>query len=459
MPTLLTQSFENIPAGVTPTTANSGGGSDTGITTVSPGAGGLMVASTAITPAHGTKCLAITPASGAVDYWSWALNVPGATQWAARVYVNFPTVPPPMAFMQVRSTVGQVATFGFNSGGHFVFQNGNLPTVNTIWTSTNVVPTNTWLRFDMLVQIATSISGSTGNGILSMAYYPLDSMTATETFSSRTANTGTAALSEIRFGKLSGTMASVFYMDNAAVEDGQTTFLSVSSAVAPNPPTGITVSPGITSVACTCTAPAYDGGGTITQYIFTASSGQQAVSSTPSATIGGLAAGVPISVTAQAVNSAGTSAASVASTIVTPLGATQTVYPVADVTVTGWTPNIGSTVWGVTDEPGAPDDTNYATSVGNPSNVSLDVKMGTPLTPADNNGWSAIVRLEFVNGTSGTASIRLRQGSAGAIISSVAGITLTTGFADYAIPITSTQAANITDLTDLHIQLYGVTAS
>lgn len=448
MPTLLQNSAENVPNNTTPTLSNSAGGSDTGIGNIFP-TGGALVAST-LFAAHGTKSFAFTAVSGSADYFGWSLTA--ATTFASHFYVYFTAVPPTGAIHQYRSSAGQVATVGFNSVGHLVLQNGNLPTVDTVWTATQVIPTNEWVRIELGVKVGTT----TSNGVLSIGYYVLDSTTSIETFSQTNMNTGTANINEVRWGKLTGTDTTQFFIDDIAVKDGSTTFLGAIGAIAPGAPTGVTITAGTTSVSGTATAPASNGGSTITGYVYTASTGQSVSVAGLTFTITGLTAGTPVTVHAQAVNAVGTSGNSAESNSATPLSGIQTVYPIADVTVTNWTPSTGSTVWGVLDEVGTPDNTDYATSSNNPSSLLLDEKMGTmPGTPANANGWSAtITALLITPTTGGSAVLRIRQGSAGTIISTST-VTLSTTATTYTLAISSAQAANITDLTDLHWQILG----
>jgi Tol biopolymer transport system component len=96
----------------------------------------------------------------------------------------------------------------------------------------------------------------------------------------------------------------------------------LQTATAPGAPTGVAAAAGAGSARVTWTAPADDGGSTVSRYTATASPGGESCTWTSgdlACTISGLKAGTAYSVTATATNLAGTSAASSAASV-TPTG-------------------------------------------------------------------------------------------------------------------------------------------
>ena len=112
-----------------------------------------------------------------------------------------------------------------------------------------------------------------------------------------------------------------------------TTFsLVISPPSVPGSPTGITAVRGDTQATVSFTAPALDGGAVVTSYIVTSSPGNQTCTATAPTTtcdVTGLTNGTDYTFTVVAVNVAGNSLASAASSAVTPAG-----NPTAPTTVT-----------------------------------------------------------------------------------------------------------------------------
>lgn len=96
-------------------------------------------------------------------------------------------------------------------------------------------------------------------------------------------------------------------------------FTLTVTASAPGVPTSVTATPGDSRAVVSFTAPVSDGGSTITSYLVTSTpSGITASGSTSPVTVTGLTNGITYTFTVQAINVAGTSLASNASTGVTP---------------------------------------------------------------------------------------------------------------------------------------------
>lgn len=202
--------------GTTVTTGNSGGGSTTAWDLVSIPTGQTLTYSN--TQAFdGTLSYKITndtsTAAGALLRWGDTLALTSA---ALRVYVYLPGTNPTVAV--------NLATFSTNNSGTIasscklvLMTTGKLQLQDSsstgIWTSTNVLPTNTWVRLELYATPgATSTSGVVGAG------YATGTGALTEQFTSSTVNTGSGPIGRAQFGKTSGTWSGVtFYMDNIAL--------------------------------------------------------------------------------------------------------------------------------------------------------------------------------------------------------------------------------------------------
>ena len=94
--------------------------------------------------------------------------------------------------------------------------------------------------------------------------------------------------------------------------------LTVNAAAAPDAPTGVSAVAGTGQATVSFTAPANDGGATITGYEVTASDGTTATGSASPIMVTGLTNGAPYTFTVKAINSVGASQPSAASNSVTP---------------------------------------------------------------------------------------------------------------------------------------------
>jgi hypothetical protein len=440
------QSVENVPIGSTPTTGNSAGGGDVGLGNIAVGTGGTIVASTT-QAAHGTRSLAITAASGTPSYVGWSPTATGSA--AARFYVYLTVLPGSEAEWQARSASGQVVTVGFNSAGHMVLQNA---AATTVWTAISAFPLNTWIRVEAAVVVGTT----TGNGTLKAAYYVGDGTTATDSFTgTANQNTGTANINEVRWGKQTGTYTTTFYLDDIGLVTGSSAFMGPVSTTAPNPPTAITATAGILSATVNGTTPTFDGGSAITTYTATSSpgglTGTRTSSSMGAITVSGLTAGTAYTFTVKATNANGDSAASSASTSVTPTSPGQTVAPASDITTTGWTSSdsAGAGNFYTDIDEASPSDTDYVSSPSNPSSSVFEAKFATVATPADNNGWTLQIRARHRGATSNSLNVALVQNTT---VIAATTVTLTSSFATYTLTLTPTQGATITDLTNLRVR-------
>lgn len=444
--TTFLNSIENVPNGATPTTGNSAGGSDTGLGNISIGAGGAIVSDTT-QAAHGTQSLSVTAASGTASYVGWSPTASGSA--ATRIYVYFTAAPTAaMSFMQLRSASGIVGNVAFNATGKLILQNA---AGTTIWTATAAFPLNTWIRIGLGAVVGTTSS----NGTLNCAYYTLDSLTATDSFTgTANQNSGTANVNEARYGKLTGTYTTQWWMDDLALTTGSSAFVGPAGATVPNAPTGVTATAGILSANVSWTAPAFNGGSAITGYTVTSSPGgltSTVGGSTLSTTVSGLTAGTAYTFTVVAINAIPpTSAPSSPSSAVTPTAPGQAIAPASDITTTGWTSSDSAGVFATDIDEATPgSDTDYVSSPSNPSSSVFEVKFGGVATPADNNGWAVQVRARYRSASSNSLVIALVQGTT--VIASTT-VTLTASFATYTLTLTPTQGATISNLSDLRVR-------
>lgn len=135
---------------------------------------------------------------------------------------------------------------------------------------------------------------------------------------------GTVPYARLPIGQAAGTVAAgndARFADYAtritALEQGTTP--PAPGITVPGAPTAVSAIPGVQRAGVSFTAPASNGGAAITSYTVTASTGQTATGATSPIQVTGLTAGVAVTFTVKAKNSAGTGPASTASAAVTPL--------------------------------------------------------------------------------------------------------------------------------------------
>lgn len=120
------------------------------------------------------------------------------------------------------------------------------------------------------------------------------------------------------------------------------------------------------------------------------------------------------------------------------------VRPISDISAGAWTPSTGATLYGVLDE-STYDDADYITTT---SASSAEVKFAAANDPGVHTNHIIYYRAK---GT-GTLEARLYQG---ATLISTHNPTLTASFQTFTWSITSGEAANITDYTDLRVRFIG----
>lgn len=163
---------------------------------------------------HGSLSYLFQPTSGNDCTMTWMDLV--ATSGALRVYAYFPAFPTAtMEFAQFTTstsgTFAQLSRFGLTPSGKLQLQDS---AGTVLWMSTNTLAVNTWYRLEQEI----ILGGTATSGTINAAYYILDNTTAVETFSTSSANLGTAPLGWARFGKINMPPdITSFYMDGFAV--------------------------------------------------------------------------------------------------------------------------------------------------------------------------------------------------------------------------------------------------
>lgn len=172
--------------------------------------------------AHDTLSFLFQSSSGIENCLEWAYMA--SKKVAARCYIYLTALPPVTTdFLQLTTTdsglfeyIGRVAVNP--TGKVALYDNSGL-----LWTSTASLSISSWYRLELYGEIGlTSTSGT-----LQCAAYVLDNVSAIETYSTTSANTGTSvAIGMVRIGKgTATTMTSAFYMDGFAAEQQATGFL------------------------------------------------------------------------------------------------------------------------------------------------------------------------------------------------------------------------------------------
>lgn len=312
---LIRNTAEGQTNGTALTTANSGGSSGDAFGLVSV-VGGTVVFSTDHA-AHGTRGYKITcAASQTVDLRHNGLTGHTSAPWQTWLYL---TGNPPSAcdIGQIRSASGVSAKVQIDvSAGQprLKFTNGSS---SIVYSTINSIPINQWIRVELLITVGTTATNGRAQG----GYWLGDATTAASSFdTAATTDTGTATVTEYRYGKLTAAPAvPVFYLDDVSTNPGATAFIG--------PPAGstlpvLTASRGSTIVPITATA---TNGGVVS---LVQTSGPTATITGPDAT-GLFKVALPsgqatnIVVSATATNSGGTSAAQTFT--ITPTGGGSTV--------------------------------------------------------------------------------------------------------------------------------------
>lgn len=208
------------PSGAVVTSQNSGDDQNHFLQFINSSVGASTYSTTQA--AHGNQSFYIQPVNG--DAHSYALTNLATTRAAARMYIRL-TAAPTVGIDALQFTTPLYGTFSLLSRciiGSFAECKIMDPAGTTLWTSSSSLPLNTWIRLEMFTQIGTTGTDCT----IQFAYYTGDSTTATESFSTTTANLGTLPIGMVRFGKINNnTWTTPFYLDCLAVEQRASGFI------------------------------------------------------------------------------------------------------------------------------------------------------------------------------------------------------------------------------------------
>lgn len=221
--------------GTAVTTANSA--SPNAWTNVAAGAGGAIEFSDA-QKMHGALAYSYSPASGVACYTDWQ-NVAGANNAAsARVYVYLTGLPSANTRLlslldSTNATQGSVSIL---STGALQVQRA---AAATAFTTASSLSLNTWYRIEFAVTNATA---TTGSGTLATFLGDSSTPEAGLSDSITSVNFGTAALSNMRLGRIaaSGTMTT-FYVDDPAFATATSTLLGPAGSSVGLPVQDITI--------------------------------------------------------------------------------------------------------------------------------------------------------------------------------------------------------------------------
>jgi hypothetical protein len=330
---IVNNSAEGGTNGSTASTSNTGGASGNAFSTVSIASGSTFIFSNT-SPERGSLSYALTGVSGNTTFYGWSGY--NDTSMAVRFYFNMGSALPGVQIrpLNIRNSSAGAVNLVISATGVLSVQDST--SVNLVNFATPLA-TNTWYR----MEVGMTVSASAGT--IHAAYYLGDGSSPVDTqFTTSTANTGSTAITNVRFGSTtSSTRTGTAYFDDLAVANGTSTFIGVP--VAPSAPTGPTATAG-NGTASVAFTPGSTGGSAITSYTVTSTPGSFTGSGAASPIIvSSLTDGTAYTFTVHATNEIGTSSESSASNSVTPTaslptanaGNNQTVQPYADVFLSG----------------------------------------------------------------------------------------------------------------------------
>jgi hypothetical protein len=205
----LTNSAEGQVSGTVATTANTGGTSGDAFSA------GALAGSPTFTNAFaqsGSNAYEVAGTHGAQTTVGWTHT--GATTVEASFWVRFAGLPTVnnAIFAQVRNSSSSAFALVLNMAGTVAVQQASFSVVNT---STPTITTGAWYRVDLTVTRGTT----TSNGAITVAMYAASNLaTPFYSYTSATANTGTTALTQMKFGKAHNDGTVTMHLDNLSAE-------------------------------------------------------------------------------------------------------------------------------------------------------------------------------------------------------------------------------------------------
>lgn len=210
---LVQNTFDGGTSGVTISEVNSGGASGTPFTLVEILAGATCTYQSAAAK-HGVRGATIT-GNGAHVFLQH--DIEANAKLSTRFYVRFPSAPTANCQLYTpRSTVNYIG--GINITTALKFQVTNV--AGTPLFTSAALTANTYYRVEISHQVATSTTGA-----IQFKYFVGDSTTAVETFTSTTADLGTANIINYRLGKINNAGSTPMDLDSITFNIGSTTLL------------------------------------------------------------------------------------------------------------------------------------------------------------------------------------------------------------------------------------------
>jgi hypothetical protein len=129
---------------------------------------------------------------------------------------------------------------------------------------------------------------------------------------------------------------------------------------------------------------------------------------------------------------------------------TQYGRPDGDISAGGWTYSTGSTLYGTIDEV-TPSDTDYDQSANNPSADTFECSLSSVTDPTDHTNTA--LKCRVVGQGTGTFNFQLIQGTTVIASYGVTSWPTLPSYTTYTLNLTTGEAANITDYTDLRVRV------
>lgn len=229
---ILRQNFESGTHGVALAPANSGGGGNTAVNFVTLGAGATANYDNT-QKAHGALSVKVdpsaTPTNVTIDLRT---GLTATTQIAFRGYFYFTAATTAdLHLIRFSADGGTTRTASLHLNGTSRLRLSDSGATTGIWTATDPVPLNQWVR----VEVYLKVGADTATGTLSVGVYLGDSTTPIEAvFTSTTANLGTVAINTVQVGKITAANnPAVFWLDDTAINDAATGFVGPWVSTAP----------------------------------------------------------------------------------------------------------------------------------------------------------------------------------------------------------------------------------
>lgn len=195
----ISNTFEGLGDGVTPTNANTGGASGTATSTVSIGSASTIVgsAAAAIFGARGCRMAWAGNTGDGATRLMWPIAEAGRVVLAA--YVRIAATPTQAEdIMGIRHSSGNMAILVVGSNGKLLVNNAAGTGISAS-AAPDVLAPGTYL-----IQMSATKGTSTSNGTIGFGIWPQNSATPIHTWESSAVNAGTANVSHVFLGRSTG---------------------------------------------------------------------------------------------------------------------------------------------------------------------------------------------------------------------------------------------------------------